>query len=164
MARARFSDIQRVGPGFINERNAAVKAARGIRIDTTNLRAFRRDLRDADKKIDRELVKEFRDIGRRVASEGSRLAPHRSGALAGSIRPSVALRGVAVGSRKPYANVRHWGGTTGRGHKPGVPWSGSVRVQPSLFLSRAVEHQEDRIVDDVGDAIERAATRHMGWR
>jgi phage gpG-like protein len=151
-----------VADDFIAARNAAVGHARGIRVDTSGLRELRRDLKGMDRAVDKQLVREFRTIGRDIAQEGSALAPRKTGTLAGSLKPSVTLRGVAVGSRLEYANVAHWGGTTGRGHQPGVPWSGSVRVQPSLFLSRAVERQQNKIVDEIGDAIERAAT-DVGW-
>lgn len=148
--------------GQIVARNAAVKEARGIRIDTQGLRDLRRDLRRLEPEVEKQLKKELRAAVAPVLEAARVLAPHRSGKLARSLRVSVAARGVAIGSRLPYANVIHWGGSTGRGHYPGDAWSGEILIRESLFLSRALEQHEDRVVDAIGDAVETAA-RNAGW-
>jgi hypothetical protein len=51
-------------------------------------------------------------VGALVAGVAQGLAPKRSGALAGSIRPTRAAAGVAIkagGAGIPYANPIHWG-------------------------------------------------------
>lgn len=143
-------------------RNEAVKEARGLGIDTSGFRDLRRALRALDKEIDKELRAALVKAVRPVVTTGRALAPVESGALRRSIRPSVTQRGVAVGSRLPYANLIHWGGSTGPGHRPGSPWSGSILVRESLFLSRALEQHEDRIVDSTENAVMDAA-RRLGW-
>lgn len=150
--------------GFIATRNATVANARGIRIETEGLRSLRRSFRALSPAFDLELRGELRKVGREVAQRGSQLAPHGpSGRLAGTLRSSVTQRAVAVTSNLPYANVIHWGGSTGRGHRPGIAWSGSVRIQPSLFLSRAIEQEETQISSDFFAALDRAAVK-SGWR
>lgn len=164
MARgASFLDIHRVGAGFIVDRNAQVKQARGLRIDTQDLRALRQSLRRMDKEVDRQLNKELKAVAKVVRADARRLAPQRSGKLARKLRYGGTLHGIWIGSDLPYGNVIHWGGTTGPGHKPGVPWSGHIKIRPSLFMSEAIERREDWIVDEVADAVDKAAMA-MGWR
>lgn len=146
----------------IAARNSAVAAARGVGIDTRGLRELRRDLKRLEPEVAKELRVAIRDAVKPVQATGRQLAPRRSGKLAGSLRISVTAKGAAIGSRLPYAGLQHWGGSTGKGHKPRVPWSGSVIIEPSLFLSRALEQHEARIVEELGDAVKTAAKK-VGW-
>lgn len=162
MATFRPSNFTTGQLDFINSRNAAVKEARGLGLHAPGLRDLRHDLKALEPLINKELDRELRQAADKIAVTGGAMAPRRSGDLQHSIRPIVSSRGVAVGSRLPYANVIHWGGTTGPGHVPGRPWSGSVFIRPSLFLSKAIEDHADQFAEDVGDAIERAAFK-AGW-
>jgi phage gpG-like protein len=131
-----------------------------IRVD--GLADLRRDLKAIDKKLPRELNKAQRDALKSTAIEAAALAPRRSGRLAGSIRPFATARAAGLRSGLPYANVQHWGGTTGRGYT-GRPNSGSVRVNPTFFAFRAVRGDLEEIMEKMSDGIERVAKRH-GFR
>jgi phage gpG-like protein len=146
----------------IASRNAAVGQARGLGIDTQGLRELRRDLKRLEPEVAKELRVSIREAVKPVHAEGRSNAPRLSGALAASLRIGVTMKGASISSRLPYAGVQHWGGSTGKGHKPRSPWSGSVIVEPSLFLSKALEAHEERLVDEIGDAVE-AAAKKVGW-
>jgi phage gpG-like protein len=163
MARWNPSNFSGEQLGFIADRNAAVKDARGLRLETQGFRQLAADLKALEPAVGKELQKEIKQAADKIAVTGGALAPRgESGDLQHSIRPRVSGLTASVGSSLPYANVLHWGGSTGRGHIPGRPWSGSVFIRPSLFLSRAIDDHADEFAEDVGDAIERAAFK-TGW-
>jgi HK97 gp10 family phage protein len=78
-----------------------------------------------------DLKAAFRRIGTVVASEAKSLAPHLTGRLAASIRPSNTKNKSVVkagGARVPYAGVIHFGGYHG------------IKAQP--FMYDAVEKKQ----------------------
>lgn len=96
------------------------------------------EVRRALKVIDQKLPVELGHMMERaavpvVAAARSR-APHRSGALSRSLKVTAQSSAVSIRSALPYANVIHWGGTTGRGHRPGVGGSGSVTIKANRFI------------------------------
>ncbi len=131
-------------------------------VNIEGLTAFRRDLRRLYPEINKQLNRDLKVAAGPILAAAKSKAPYRSGRLAGSIRVSSQQRGVSIRSALPYANVIHWGGSTGRGHREGVAWSGSVKIAPSYFLTDAVRDKERYIVDKMGDMIEHAALR-TGW-
>ena len=60
--------------------------ARPAAIDIKGMRQFRRDLKQLDNDVDKELRGELKEIARDVAVEAAILAPRRSGALAASVQ------------------------------------------------------------------------------
>jgi hypothetical protein len=118
-----------------------------------DLGKFRSALKRADKTIAKELQSELRDVSRKVAAEASALAPRRTGKMAD------AYRGVAVGNKGLVRNPVFYSRFIEFGFHPR---GGSTEVPGQNPIGRAIEHQEDRIVDGVGDAVEKAAVR-MGW-
>jgi hypothetical protein len=119
------------------------------------LREFRRDLKKLEPAAAKELQVDLRKAAARVAVAAASSAPRASGAYARSIRPYVTARGVSVGSRLPQAGVLHFGWT----NRPrGVPITFPARP----VISQALDRQTDRLVEDLGDAVDRAA-RRAGW-
>lgn len=149
--------------GRVAARNSAVSNARNLGMSAPGLARLRRNFRKLAPEVDKQLRLELRMAAKPIMERGRVTAPRRSGRLGRSLKVSVQARGVAVTSKLPYANVIHWGGSTGIGHQPGVPWSGSVFVESSLFLSRALEEQEGEVLDGMGQAVERASLS-AGWR
>lgn len=143
-------------------RNAAVRQARTLGINAPGLGRLRSSFRRLAPEVDKQLRRDLYRAAKPIRDRGRALAPRRSGRLARSLRVSVQAYGIAITSRLPYANVIHWGGSTGEGHMPGVPWSGSVTVPASLFLSQAIEEQEDSVMRDMAGAVDTAAGR-AGW-
>ena len=119
------------------------------------LREFRRDLKKLEPEVAKELRRDIKDVAGRVASEAAARAPKRTGAYARSIRPYVTARGASVGSRLPQAGVLHWGGTI-------RPRGVDITFRPRPVVSEALDRQANRIVEDLGDAVEKAA-RRAGW-
>lgn len=138
-------------------------AVRRSGIAAPGLRKFRRTLRRLAPETDKLLRLRLRRAAEPILARSRDLAPHLSGRLASSLRISVQQRGVAITDRVPYAAVIHWGGTTGVGHGPGVPFSGSVHIKPSLFVVRAVDENTDRVLEESRAAVEEAAVKE-GWR
>lgn len=126
----------------------------GVRVE--GLREFRRDLKRVNPAVSRELAAGLKTAAKRVADEAKTRAPRKTGAYADSFRVYAAKGGFSVGSRLPQAGVLHWGGTI---RPRGVP----ITFKPRPVVMDAAEHQADRIVKDVGDAIETAA-RKAGWK
>lgn len=129
--------------------------AREVAVNVDGLKEFRRDLKRLDKEADKELRKSIRDAALKVAVEAAALAPRRSGALAKSIRPYVSGARASIGSNLPYAGVVHWGGTIS-------PRGVEIRFPRTEFISKTVDLNTSRLVDDIGDGVERAA-RRVGW-
>jgi phage gpG-like protein len=92
-----------------------------------------------------------------VAADAASNAPRRSGAYARSIKPYVTAKGASVGSRLPYAGVVHWGGTI---RPRGVP----IKFEPHPVISDALDRRTNEIVDDLGDAVDRAPAKRAGAR
>lgn len=128
----------------------------GLRVE--GLREFRRDLKRLSPELDRELAKEIKSAAQTVAREARAdpRTPRRTGRYANSIRVYAAKGGASVGSRLPQAGVLHWGGTI---RPRGVP----IEFPRRAVIFDAAERQSPRLVEDVGDAVERAA-RKAGWK
>jgi phage gpG-like protein len=144
-------------PLRIVARNEAVKGARGIHIEAYGLRELRAAFRQLPPAVDKNVKLGLRRAAIPVRGRARELAPRKTGTLARSLTISVQRSGVAITSRIPYANVQHWGGSTGKGHMENVPWSGSIFVEPTLFLSQALSEHEGEVMDEMARAIDRAA-------
>jgi phage gpG-like protein len=127
----------------------------GVTVEIQGLRELRKDFRLLGGTANRELSKELKQALLPIVASAKAATPQRSGRLAASLRPFAAGLKVGVRSGLPYANVVHWGGTI---EPRGVP----IAFPRTEFITRAVDERDDRIVDDMGDAIEQAARRH-GW-
>jgi phage gpG-like protein len=125
----------------------------GVRLE--GFREFRRDLRKLEPAVAKGLSADIKAAAAKVAADARATAPHVTGKYAASIRPYVTARGASVGSRLPQAGVLHYGGTI---QPRGVPITFPARP----VVSEALDRRTDQIVDEVGDAVERAA-RAAGW-
>lgn len=125
-----------------------------VAVRVENMAAFRRDVRAMDKEMSRELTRELKAAGEVVLPAARALAPRRTGRLAASLRSAAAGNKVSIRSRLPYANAVHWGTGARRG-KPGPH-----NITPKKFVVRAVDANQDRIVEAMGDAFERFARKH----
>ena len=131
----------------------ASRADNAIRLE--GFKEFRRDLKKLEPDVDKELRKDIRAAAAKVAAAAAVSAPRVTGEYAKSIRPYVTARGVSVGSRLPQAGVLHWGGTI-------RPRGVDIKFPARPVISDALDKQTDRIVEDLGDAVDRAA-RRAGW-
>ena len=86
----------------------------------------------------------FRKIGNLVQSEARTLAPHKSGRLEASIRPSNAKNKAEIragGARVPYAGVQEFGGYN--------------HITPHRFLRGAVEKEQGKAVQILDEELSR---------
>lgn len=133
----------------------------GPQISIEGLRAFQRDVKTTQPGLRRDVPKAMQKAAEEVALPASRaLTPSRTGRLRASERVSARGIGVAITSRVPYANVIHWGGTTGRHHSRSRP--GATRITKSLFAVRAIERTAGPLVDAIGDELAKTFRRN-GW-
>ena len=127
----------------------------GVRVEVEGLAKLRRDLRRMQPAALKEIRGVLRDAAGVVAADAARNAPRLTGALAKSIRPGTSGNRAFVRSRLPYAGVHEYGG---RISPQGTP----ISIKRSAFIARAIEAKQEQIVDELGDGIERVATKH-GW-
>lgn len=102
-------------------------------IQVDGARELRRAFRQLPKEYRKELAAIHKKAAEPVARTAARLAPKRSGRLAGSIRPLGSQRAgrVAAGRKSvPYAGPIHWG------------WP-ARNIEPQPFLTDAL-HQKER--------------------
>lgn len=136
-------------------------------IQVTNLREITSALRQLDDKAGERMKGEFRAIAEAVASAARDKVPHLTGAAAASIRPRGSQRGAAIafgGNAAPYMPWLDFGGSTGKGHRPGVADSGSVK-RPWLgkpggdgrYIYPTIEEKRSELEKRVEGAIMRTA-------
>jgi phage gpG-like protein len=124
-------------------------------VHVEGFREFQRDLKRLEPETAKLFRADIRAAAGRVAGEARANAVHRTGRYAASLRPYVTAKGASVGSRLPQAGVLHFGGTI---RPRGVPITFPARP----VISEAVDRNTDRIVNELGDAVEQAA-RRTGW-
>ena len=127
--------------------------ADAIRVE--GLAQLRKDLRDMQPDARKEVTRALKEGATLVAKASGPFAARKTGKLAGSFRAGASGNTAFVRSRVPYAGVQEFGGTI---RPKGAP----VKIRANPAATRALERNEERIVDKVGDAIMAVAARH-GW-
>ena len=130
-------------------------------VQVEGLNETRRDLRLIDQQLPRELGQAMKAAAQPVLETARSNTPVRTGRLQQSLRLSAAGTRVSIVSRVPYANVIEWGGTTGRGHRPGGG-GGSVRIKGRHMATRAAEQKHDEFVNALARSLDEFFARH-GW-
>ncbi len=117
---------------------------------------LRRDLR----KLAPDTLKEMRGVLKEgagiVAAAAGPLAARQTGRLAAGFRAGTAGNSAFVRNRVPYAGVQEFGGKI-------APRGTPFQIKPHPAATRALELNAERIVDRVGDGIDRVAGR-AGFR
>lgn len=121
-------------------------------------------MREADAAVPKRLREHLLPVARLVASRTAAKVPREKGDAAGSLSARAGQSGASVafgGASAPHFPWLDFGGSVGKGHRPGVPWSGSV-TRPWMPGGRYVyptiaEHRDD-IAEAALDAVERSAT------
>ena len=121
-------------------------------------------LREADAEVPKRLREYLLPIARLVAARTAAKVPRDTGDAAGSVSARAGQRGASVavgGASAPYFPWLDYGGSVGKGHRPGVPWSGSV-VRPWMpggrYVYPTIAEHRDEIAEAALDAVERSAT------
>jgi HK97 gp10 family phage protein len=134
----------------------AFTARDAVRVD--GLQSLRRNLKAVDKDAAKEVQVVIRDAAQIVAGRARTLAPRKTGRLAASIRGTTSGASGVVRSPLPYANVQHWGGTTGPGHSRSQ--RGAVSVRGTRFISKAFDDTRDQVARKLEDGMADVARRH----
>lgn len=129
-------------------------------VKVSGIREAARAFRKVDKDIPKQLRTEFLPIARDVVSGIQSKAPRgKTGRARASVKPRSSQRGAAVavgGNAAPYYPWLDFGGSTGKGHKPGRPWSGSVKREmppKGRYLYPTIEEQRAKIERAAEDAV-----------
>lgn len=125
-----------------------------------------REVQSAFRKVDKELPKafkqEFLGIAQKVVGGVQQKVPKVTGAAAGSVRPRATQRGAGIafgGNAAPYFPWLDFGGTTGKGHRPGAAYSGSVkrpwlgRPGDGRYVYPTIEEHRREIEQAAEDAV-----------
>jgi len=127
-----------------------------------------RELGTAFKKVDREFGKALQ---RRFKGLASQLVSTISGRIPGSagsaLRPQATQRGFGIafpgGEAQGPMDFYPWldfGGSTGKGHQVGVPWSGSVKreqVPGGRYIYPTIADNREEIGDQAAEALQDVA-------
>jgi hypothetical protein len=136
-----------------------------VKVEVTGLNQLVRAFKQVDADIPKGLRVEMLGIARMVAGDIQRRVPHQSGRAARSVRPRASPRGAGIafgGNAAPYYPWLDFGGSTGKGHRPGVGWSGSVeRDMPDggRYVYPTIKDNGPKIEQAAGDAVINAAKR-----
>lgn len=135
-------------------------------VQVKGLREVASALRSVDKALPKQLREEFLPIARQVAGDAASRVPRDSGKAARSIKPRASQRGAGIAFGGPSAPHYPWldfGGSTGKGHRPGVADSGSVKrdfIPGGRYVYPAIMANEEDIVQAAGDAPVNLARKH----
>ncbi len=146
-------------------------ADKSVRVEVRGLRELDQAFRSMEGRMDGALKAEFLGLATRVAdtARGKVAADVGAGKAAASIKPKASARGASIafgGTAAPYYPWLDFGGSVGRGHKPGVAWSGAItrdwRGKPSgegRYVYPAIREHRADIAAGVDDVVTRLAQR-----
>lgn len=132
-------------------------------IRVKGLRDLQRGLNQLEQKAGPELRKELNEVAEIVLASARVRVPRRTGAAAGSMKVGSTQRAAQIkvgGSKAPYYPWLDFGGSVGRGHRPGVAGSGSVKrplVDGGRYVYPALREKRPEVVRRVDELIERLA-------
>lgn len=128
-------------------------------ITTVGLKEFRKELAQTDKQIAKELGKEYQQIGTRIVDGATARADALGGVAARAARalsPSAAVAALSLRLRaSQYPEVL--GAEFGGGARPRTRQFRPHLGREGYFLYPTIREQLPQIVEDMADAIERAA-------
>lgn len=101
-----------------------------VKTEVRGIRELSGALRKIDSESQKKLKESFKGIAESVASSVRTKVPKRKGRAAASIVARGSTRGASIafgGQKAPYMPWLDFGGSVGRGHRSGVPWSGAIK-------------------------------------
>lgn len=135
-----------------------------VGVEVSNLREITRAIKAANDGVPGNLRKYLLPVAQEVAQAVASRVPRQSGDAAGTVTARAGQQGAGIafgGSKAPYFPWLDFGGSVGRGHKPGKPWSGSV-VRPAIAQGRyaypTIEDKRGKIEEGAMEAVLRSAT------
>jgi HK97 gp10 family phage protein len=117
--------------------------------DGAEFAALEQNLKSADGRIAATVAKEIHDGGDKIAQTAAKIAPKRSGKMAGSIESTVT---VTAGGAEVTAEI----GPSRRYFYGRFQEHGTARMSPHPFLGPAVEQELPAITEAILDAAAKA--------
>lgn len=142
-----------------SEAGDEVVADSGVKVQVKGLAQLRRAFLQIEGNEKGAFKAAFTPIAEQVAGQVRSKVPHVSGRAAGSVQARPTDRGakiVAGGREAPYYHFLDFGGSTGKGHRHGVSFSGSVKrpfIKKGRYLFPTLEEARDEVGEAAGDAI-----------
>jgi hypothetical protein len=143
-------------------------AGEDVRIITHGVKELQKALKQMDANAPKELKAGFTNIAENVAAAIRPKIPG-SGRAASSVKARGSQRGGAIafgGSRAPHYPWLDFGGSVGRGHQQGRPWSGAIkrdwRGNPAgegRYVYPTIREKRDYIIRETDEMMERLAKR-----
>lgn len=134
---------------------------------TTDIKALRQELRTVRDQIPQEMKEGLDDAISFVIPKIRSIVPHRSGFAQSSIVPASTKTVARIKTVAPYFQFLDFGGSTGRGHQKGVPFSGAIKrnwagnpvgegryIYPTIRKERqAIIRAVDKVVTKLGEQL-----------
>lgn len=139
--------------------------ADGVKVQVKGLAELRRAFKQIEGNEKGEFKAAFLPIAQHVAGVVQQRMPHVTGTAQASVKGAATDYGAklqAGGGRAPYYHFLDFGGSTGKGHRPGVSNSGSVKrpfIRDGRYLYPGAEEAQGEVAEAAGDAIIRLAKR-----
>lgn len=147
-------------------------ADKSVSVRVTGVAQVASAFRRVDASLPGELKTEFRQVAEHVAGRARSKVPNITGAARGSIKTRATSRSAAIafgGQAAPYMPWLDFGGSVGRGHRPGQYWSGSIKRDwrgvpngSGRYVYPAIAESRQFIADRVDEAIEKVS-RQAGF-
>jgi len=146
-------------------------ADRSVEVKVEGLRELARGFKELEDDLPKALKGELLKVADAAAGMVQQRMPFVSGDAARSVKPrsSTAGASIAVGGRAaPYYPWLDFGGSTGRGHRPGVGGSGAIKrewlganvISPAgRYLYPAIVEHREEIEEAALEAVERASRK-----
>lgn len=132
------------------------------------LAEYKAALRQIDRELGGELRKGLNEVAQVVIDAARTRVPRRTGRAQESMKAGSTQNAAQIkvgGTAAPYYPWLDFGGTVGRGHRPGVGGSGSVKrdfIKKGRYVYPTAEDKRDAIIDKLEDVIHEL-TRKAGF-
>lgn len=137
-----------------------------VSVKITGLRELGKAFKQMDSELGKEMKVGFKGLAERIAGLVRGGLPGNAGRF---IKSSGTQRGAGISfpggedtGRGDFLPWLMFGGSTGKGHQVGKPWSGSVKrplVKDGGVLYQTIKAHREDIEQEAGDLMERLATK-----
>jgi phage gpG-like protein len=146
-----------------------VSTDKSVQLVVKGLPQLTRGFKQIDANLKNTLKDELLPVAKNVAGVVQQRMPFGSGRAAESIAAKSSNYGASIaayGQKAPYGPWLDFGGSTGRGHKVGVAWSGAIKREwrgvpkgSGRYLYPGIEDAREDTAKAVEDAVARAAQK-----
>lgn len=137
-------------------------------IRVSGLREFKAALKQIDTQLGPELRIGLNEVAQVVINRARPQVPRRTGRAAASMKPGSTQDRAQIkvgGNAAPHYPWLDFGGSVGRGHRPGVAGSGSVKrpfIKKGRYVYPTAERAQGELIDKLEDVLG-TLTRKAGF-